>query len=82
LLLYDVPRWANAPQDAQKIVSDASLGVKCKIQNKNFVMQNNGISTIDFTNARFDSLGVGVPRGTTNLSNMDDKFVEIPSPLV
>lgn len=45
-------------------------------------MQNNGISTIDFTNARFDSLGVGVPRGTTNLSNMDDKFVEIPSPLV
>ncbi len=82
LLLYDVPRWVDVPQDAQKIVSDASLGVKCKIQNKKFVVQNSGSSIIDFTNAGLDLLGVGVLRGTTNLSNMDDKFVKIPPPLV
>ncbi len=83
LLLYDVPRWAYAPQDVWKIVNDASLGVKCKIQNKKFAMQNSGSSTIVFTNAGLDSLNVAsVPKGTTNLSNMDDKFVEIPPPLV
>jgi hypothetical protein len=82
LLLYDVPRWVDAPQDARKIISDASLRMKRKIQNKKFVVQNNGSSTIDFTNAGLDSLDVGVPKGTTNLSNMDDKFVEIPPPIV
>jgi hypothetical protein len=56
--------------------------VKHKIQNKKFGMQNSGSSTIDFTNAELDSLDVGVPRGTTNLSNMDDKIVQIPPPLV
>jgi len=46
-------------------------------------MQNSGSSTIVFTNAGLASLNVvGVPKGTTNLSNMDDKFVEIPPPLV
>jgi hypothetical protein len=46
-------------------------------------MQNSGSSTIVFTNAGLDSLNVAsVPKGTTNLSNMDDKFVEIPPPLV
>jgi hypothetical protein len=62
--------------------SDASLGVKHKIQNKKFAMQNSGSSMIDFTNVRLDSLGVGVLGGTTNLSNMDDKFLKIPPPLV
>ncbi len=45
-------------------------------------MQNSGSSMIDFTNAGLDSLEVGVPRGTTYLSNMDDKFVKIPPPLL
>ncbi len=46
------------------------------------MVQNSGSSIIDFTNAGLDLLGVGVLRGTTNLSNMDDKFVKIPPPLV
>jgi len=56
--------------------------VRRKIQNKKFAVQNSGSSMIDFTNAGLDLLGVDVPRGTTNLSNMDNRFIKIPPPLV